>query len=109
MYRNKEQATAQMPPRLRKQIGVRFPEKKHVTFTPEEEELIINLHAAIGSRWSIIAKQLPGRKYNDVKNYCNTKLKQKLSEMGIDHVTHRPFSQIISAFSNIGAFPSPRY
>lgn len=27
--------------------------------------------------------------------------------MGIDHVTHKPFSQIISDYSNIGAFPSP--
>lgn len=27
--------------------------------------------------------------------------------MGIDHVTHKPFSQIISDYSNIGAFPNP--
>ncbi|KAK1359766.1 transcription factor MYB35 [Heracleum sosnowskyi] len=82
------------------------PDKKHETFTPQEEELIINLHAAIGSRWPIIAQQLPGRTDNDVKNYWNTKLKKKLSGMGIDHVTHKPFSQIISDYSNIGAFPS---
>ncbi|KAL1812478.1 hypothetical protein ACET3Z_022543 [Daucus carota] len=83
------------------------PDKKHENFTPQEEELIINLHAAIGSRWSIIAQQLPGRTDNDVKNYWNTKLKKKLSEMGIDHVTHKPFSQIISDYSSIGAFPNP--
>ncbi|KAL0440799.1 UNVERIFIED_CONTAM: Transcription factor [Sesamum radiatum] len=34
---------------------------KHKSFTPEEEELVIQLHAAIGSRWPIIAQQLPGR------------------------------------------------
>lgn len=47
-------------------------------------------------RWSNIAAQLPGRTDNDVKNYWNTKLKKKLSGMGIDPVTHKPFSQLIA-------------
>ncbi|CAB4262306.1 unnamed protein product [Prunus armeniaca] len=33
---------------------------------------------SIGSRWSIIAAQLPGRTDNDIKNYWNTRLKKKL-------------------------------
>lgn len=53
------------------------------------------------SRWSIIAQQLPGRTDNEVKNYWNTKLKKKLKEMGIDHVTHKPFSQILADYGNI--------
>ncbi|XBI88357.1 hypothetical protein VPH35_026328 [Triticum aestivum] len=36
------------------------------------------MYASIGSRWSIIASQLPGRTDNDIKNYWNTKLKKKL-------------------------------
>ncbi|KAM1883560.1 hypothetical protein ACFX13_004907 [Malus domestica] len=44
-------------------------------------------------RWSLIAKRLPGRTDNDVKNYWNTKFKKKLSKMGIDPVTHKPYSQ----------------
>ncbi|KAL5214767.1 hypothetical protein ABZP36_003919 [Zizania latifolia] len=36
------------------------------------------MFASIGSRWSIIASQLPGRTDNDIKNYWNTKLKKKL-------------------------------
>lgn len=55
----------------------------------------------------MIAQQLPGRTDNDVKNYWNTKLKKKLCEMGIDHVTHKPFSQIIADYGSIGAFPTP--
>nr|ASU91598.1 defective in tapetal development and function 1 [Tapiscia sinensis] len=83
------------------------PDLKHESFTPQEEEMIVRLHAAIGSRWSIIAQQLPGRTDNDVKNYWNTKLKKKLSEMGIDPVTHKPFSQILADYGNIGCFPKP--
>ncbi|KAG6656419.1 transcription factor MYB35 [Carya illinoinensis] len=72
------------------------PDLKHDGFAPQEEDLIINLHKAIGSRWSFIAKQLPGRTDNDVKNYWNTKLRKKLTKLGIDPVTHKPFSQILS-------------
>ncbi|XP_061956401.1 transcription factor MYB35-like [Populus nigra] len=78
------------------------PDLKHDSFTPQEEEMIIRLHAAIGSRWSIIAQQLPGRTDNDVKNYWNARLRKKLSEMGIDPVTHKPFSKILADYGNIG-------
>lgn len=47
-------------------------------------------------RWSLIAAQLPGRTDNDVKNHWNTKLKKKLSGMGIDPVTHKPFSHLMA-------------
>ncbi|KAL1357218.1 hypothetical protein HN51_009174 [Arachis hypogaea] len=77
------------------------PDLKQDTFTSQEEDLIIKLHAAIGSRWFIIAQQLPGRTDNDVKNYWNTKLKKKLSQMGIDPVTHKPFSKLIADYGNI--------
>ena len=80
-----------------------IPDPKHDDkFTSQEEDLIVKLHAAIGSRWSIIAQQLPGRTDNDVKNNWNTKLKKKLSQMGIDPVTHKPFSKLIADYGNIG-------
>lgn len=59
-------------------------------------------------RWSIIAQQIPGRTDNEVKNLWNTKLKKKLSAMGIDPVTHKPFSQILTDYGNIGGFPKAR-
>ncbi|KAL3643205.1 hypothetical protein CASFOL_014020 [Castilleja foliolosa] len=54
------------------------PNIKHGGFTEEEDNLICSLYISIGSRWSIIAAQLPGRTDNDIKNYWNTRLKKKL-------------------------------
>ncbi|XP_024991452.1 transcription factor RAX2-like [Cynara cardunculus var. scolymus] len=57
------------------------PNIKHGEFTDDEDRIICSLYASIGSRWSIIAAQLPGRTDNDIKNYWNTKLKKKLLAM----------------------------
>ncbi|WOH01196.1 hypothetical protein DCAR_0520577 [Daucus carota subsp. sativus] len=54
------------------------PNIKHGGFSEEEDNIICSLYISIGSRWSIIAAQLPGRTDNDIKNYWNTKLKKKL-------------------------------
>ncbi|GKD30108.1 transcription factor MYB36-like protein [Tanacetum coccineum] len=54
------------------------PNIKHGGFSQEEDNIICSLYISIGSRWSIIAAQLPGRTDNDIKNYWNTKLKKKL-------------------------------
>ncbi|ESQ45566.1 hypothetical protein EUTSA_v10010576mg [Eutrema salsugineum] len=54
------------------------PNIKHGGFSEEEENIICNFYLTIGSRWSIIAAQLPGRTDNDIKNYWNTRLKKKL-------------------------------
>ncbi|XP_023895609.1 transcription factor RAX3 [Quercus suber] len=54
------------------------PNIKHGGFSEEEENIICSLYVSIGSRWSIIAGQLPGRTDNDIKNYWNTRLKKKL-------------------------------
>ncbi|XAR48449.1 hypothetical protein NMG60_11031271 [Bertholletia excelsa] len=54
------------------------PNIKHGGFSEEEDNIICSLYISIGSRWSIIATQLPGRTDNDIKNYWNTRLKKKL-------------------------------
>ncbi|KAJ7972351.1 MYB transcription factor [Quillaja saponaria] len=54
------------------------PNIKHGEFSDDEDKIICSLFASIGSRWSIIAAQLPGRTDNDIKNYWNTNLKKKL-------------------------------
>ncbi|XP_068646361.1 transcription factor RAX2-like [Aristolochia californica] len=72
------------------------PNLKHGEFSDDEDRIICSLFASIGSRWSIIAAQLPGRTDNDIKNYWNTKLKKKL--LGIRPPQRKPLQQ---------PFPSP--
>ncbi|KAL0824431.1 hypothetical protein Bca101_048108 [Brassica carinata] len=72
------------------------PDLKHGQFSDAEEHIIVKFHSVLGNRWSLIAAQLLGRTDNDVKNYWNTKLKKKLSGMGIDPVTHKPFSHLMA-------------
>ncbi|KAE8700954.1 Transcription factor MYB86 [Hibiscus syriacus] len=70
------------------------PDLKRGTFSQEEEDLIIELHAVLGNRWSQIAAQLPGRTDNEIKNLWNSCLKKKLKQRGIDPVTHKPLSEV---------------
>ncbi|KAF9589937.1 hypothetical protein IFM89_029553 [Coptis chinensis] len=81
------------------------PDLKHGEFSELEEHTIVKLHSVVGNRWSLIAAQLPGRTDNDVKNHWNTKLKKKLSGMGIDPVTHKPFSHLMAEIATTLAPP----
>ncbi|OEL29562.1 Transcription factor MYB80, partial [Dichanthelium oligosanthes] len=81
------------------------PNLKHENFTQEEEDLIVTLHAMLGSRWSLIANQLPGRTDNDVKNYWNTKLSKKLRQRGIDPITHRPIADLMHSIGALAIRP----
>ncbi|XP_073271316.1 transcription factor MYB16-like [Primulina huaijiensis] len=66
------------------------PDIKRGKLSSQEEKTIIRLHALLGNRWSAIATHLPKRTDNEIKNYWNTRLKKRLSRMGIDPMTHKP-------------------
>ncbi|KAL6550207.1 hypothetical protein OROMI_020695 [Orobanche minor] len=66
------------------------PDLKRGLLNEAEEQLVIDLHARLGNRWSKIAARLPGRTDNEIKNHWNTHIKKKLLKMGIDPVTHQP-------------------
>ncbi|KAG6503644.1 myb-related protein Zm38-like [Zingiber officinale] len=66
------------------------PGLKRGNFTAAEEELVVKLHGHFGNKWSLIARRLPGRTDNEIKNYWNTHMRRKLLDRGIDPATHRP-------------------
>ncbi|CAK7337071.1 unnamed protein product [Dovyalis caffra] len=72
------------------------PDLKRGLLNEDEEQLVIDLHARLGNRWSKIAARLPGRTDNEIKNHWNTHIKKKLIKMGIDPVTHEPLKKQVS-------------
>ncbi|XP_021818257.1 myb-related protein 330-like [Prunus avium] len=78
------------------------PELKRGSFTPEEEQIIIDVHRILGNRWAQIAKHLPGRTDNEVKNFWNSCIKKKLISQGLDPKTHNLISSHQRASNKIG-------
>jgi transcription factor MYB, plant len=74
--------------------------------TADEERLILELHAKWGSRWSRIARSLPGRTDNEIKNFWRTRARKKALEQRRLHSNGGKTAAAATSFSSSSSVTS---
>ncbi|XAR60540.1 hypothetical protein NMG60_11033957 [Bertholletia excelsa] len=85
-------------------VNYLHPGLKRGKMTPQEERLVLELHAKWGNRWSRIARRLPGRTDNEIKNYWRTHMRKKAQEK---RRAASPPSSFSSVSTGVPAAPLP--
>ena len=70
------------------------PQIKKDNWSAEEDRILLDAHRSLGNRWAEIAKLLPGRTDNAIKNHWNSALRRELRKL------NRQNSAIIPALAD---------
>lgn len=103
---------AHLPGRQGKQCRERYvnhldPELKKGEWTDDEEAVLIALHENHGNRWANIAKQLPGRSDNDIKNHWYSTIQRKFQQHGKEKLISAAVQQVQMMVSTRGSLIPP--
>ncbi|GFR42229.1 hypothetical protein Agub_g3122 [Astrephomene gubernaculifera] len=71
------------------------PDVKSGPFTFDEDAVILWAHLQYGNKWALIAKHLPGRTDNHIKNRWNCTLKKRYSRM-LDQLRTDPTAAVLT-------------
>ncbi len=79
------------------------PDLRKADWTQSEVDILLQQHARLGNQWVEIARHLPGRTDNSVKNYWNSRaMRQTRAELGLDDATSGLAPELVSSGSGSG-------